>query len=143
MNTRIFSSIILVSLLILTSTMPLSLADDEPESDSDLIPTWVDCWMKHKAGNMTTEMQTDCDTYYTNSPTNRLYGIRWIFLNVSHDEIPDDWINLQLTNLNGVFGQWDFQFQTDEVVVIPEAVAESDDYYQEWTLEEMSYSSLL
>ena len=137
MNTRIFSSIILVSLLILTSTMPLSLADDEPESDSDLIPTWVDCWMKHKAGNMTTEMQTDCDTYYTNSPTNRLYGIRWIFLNVSHDEIPDDWINLQLTNLNGVFGQWDFQFQTDEVVVIPEAVAESDDYYQEWTLEEI------
>ena len=90
MNTRICSSIVLVALLILTSIMPLSLADDETELDSELIPTWVDCWMKHKAGNMTTEMQTDCDTYHTNSPTNRLYGIRWIFLNVSHDEIPDD-----------------------------------------------------
>ena len=99
--------------------------------------TWVDCWMGHKSGNMSAEMQTDCDTHFTNSPSSRLYGIRWIFLNVSESDIPDDWIGTQLANLNHVFGQWDFQFQTDETVVVPNAVAESDDYYDEWTLEEI------
>ena len=140
MNSRIWSSIALVALLILTSVMPQVQATDTDPILDDYIEdelTWVDCWMGHKSGNMSAEMQVDCDTHFTNSPSSRLYGIRWIFLNVSESDIPDDWIETQLANLNHVFGQWDFQFQTDETVVVPNAVAESDDYYDEWTLEEI------
>ena len=52
-------------------------------------------------------------------------------------EDPNDWVDIQLNNLNAVFSKWDFRFQTSEQVVIEDAVAESDDYHQKWTLREI------
>ena len=141
MNTRIYSSVVLVALLVLSSIIPPVQAtgyadtalDDYVEDDSQ---TWVDCWAGDNAGDMDAENQSFCATNYAEAPSNRLYGIRWVYLNVSADDVPADWTEVQINNLNAVFGKWNFQFATAEEIVIPDAVAESDDYYAEWTVQE-------
>ena len=146
MNSRNWSSIVLVALLVLSSiippvqaTEPMSdsadrLLDDYVEDESSL--TWVDCWAGNNAGDMDAENQSFCATNYAEAPSSRLYGIRWVYLNVSADDVPADWTEVQINNLNAVFGKWNFQFATAEEIVIPDAVAESDDYYDEWTVQE-------
>ena len=140
MNGRIWSSIVLVSLLIITSVIPPVQATDTGEyALDDYVEdslTWVDCWAGNNAGDMNAENQTFCATNYADAPSNRLYGIRWVYLNVSADEVPADWTEVQINNLNAVFGKWNFQFATSEEIIIPDAVAESGDYYDEWTVQE-------
>jgi len=130
--------LILVALLLLTSALPITQAEEVNEMavGFDDSPTWVDCWAGHNAGDMDAENQSFCSTNYAAAPSDRLYGIRWIYLNVSADDVPEDWAETQLTNLNAVFAKWDFLFQTSEEIVIPDAVAESGDYYDEWTVQE-------
>lgn len=97
---------------------------------------WADCWFGHKENSLTPTEEGDCASYYSEAPTGRLYDLRWVFLNVSAEDIPDNWTDTQLANLNAVFGQWNFQFRNGEQIIIPNAVAESSDYYEEWTLRE-------
>ena len=130
-------AVLIVTMLLL---MPISSANQKLESEetpADLQLTWVDCWMEHKEGNLNSSEQFFCDAYYSEAPTQRLYDLRWIFLDVAEDDVSEDWMEVQLNNLNAVFLPWGFQFQTNEVVIIADAVAESDDYYEEWTLREI------
>ncbi|MAE39265.1 MAG: hypothetical protein CL969_06580, partial [Euryarchaeota archaeon] len=119
MNTRICSSIVLVALLLLTSVLPLTQATEPTDSADPLLDdyvddesslTWVDCWAGNNAGDMDAENQSFCATNYAEAPSSRLYGIRWVYLNVSADDVPADWTEVQINNLNAVFGKWNFQF---------------------------------
>ena len=121
-------AVLIVAMLLL---MPISSANQKLESEetpADLQLTWVDCWMEHKEGSLNSSEQFFCDAYYSEAPTQRLYDLRWIFLDVAEDDVSEDWMEVQLNNLNAVFLPWGFQFQTNEVVIIADAVAESDDY---------------
>ena len=131
MERRRATPMILVALLLLMS-VPVSQVSAHDGSEPTI--GWADCWFGHKENSLSTTEEADCASYYLEAPTGRLYDLRWVFLNVSAEEIPDDWTETQLANLNAVFGQWNFQFQNGEEVVIPNAVAESGDYYDEWTL---------
>ena len=96
MNSRNWSSIVLVALLVLSSIIPPvqatdsadPLLDDYVEDESSL--TWVDCWAGDNAGDMDAENQSFCATNYAEAPSSRLYGIRWVYLNVSADDVPAD-----------------------------------------------------
>lgn len=133
MKRRRASCLILVCLLLMMS-VPVSPVSAH-EGDEPVIG-WADCWFGHKENSLSSTEDADCASYYSEAPTSRLYDLRWVFLNVSAEEIPDDWTDTQLANLNAVFGQWNFQFQNGEQVIIPDAVAEANDYYDEWTLRE-------
>ncbi len=122
---------LILAVLLLMPAIPGAQAEEEPPL------TWVDCWMGDKAGTLTSAQQADCDAHYSHAPTHRLYDIRWVFLDVDESDVSDDWMDTQLNNLNAVFAPWNFQFQTKEMVIIPDAVAESDDYYEEWTLRDI------
>ena len=133
-------SVLTVVIAVLLLLLPISSANQNSESDEiavDMQLTWADCWMNHKEDSLNSSEQSFCDAYYSEAPTHRLYDLRWIFLDVDEDDVSEDWMEVQLTNLNSVFLPWGFQFQTNEVVIIADAVAESDDYYEEWTLREI------
>jgi len=117
--------------MFLSTSLPISLAEVEEPN-----PTWVDCWAGSE-DQITEEMYEFCNEHHSTAPDNRLYGIRWVFLNVSQDEIPSDWVDIQLNNLNAVFSKWNFRFQTSEQIVIEDAVAESNDYHQKWPLRQI------
>ena len=130
MRRRALTGFFLVSLFFLSMALPISSAQVENPT-----PTWVDCWASDD--QISEEMYEFCNEHHSIAPEKRLYGIRWVFLNVSQDKIPNDWVDIQLNNLNAVFSKWNFRFQTSERVVIEDAVAESDDYHQKWTLREI------
>ena len=130
-------TVVIATMLLL---MPISSADEKSESEEIAVGlqlTWADCWMKHKEGSLNTSQQSFCDAYYSQAPTQRLYDLRWVLLDIDEDDVPEDWMEVQLTNLNAVFAPWAFQFQTKEIVIIADAVAESDNYDEEWTLREI------
>ena len=131
MRSRVLTSLLLVLLMLLSTSLPAGSAEDE-----DPTPTWVDCWSGHDGG-LTAEASEFCNEHHTTAPENRLYGIRWVFLDVSQEDIPSGWVDTQLTNLNAVFSKWNFHFLTSEQIVIEDAVAESNDYYEEWTLRQI------
>jgi hypothetical protein len=122
---------LILAVLLLMPAIPGAQAQEEPPL------TWVDCWMGDKAGTLSASQQTDCEAHYSHAPTHRLYDIRWVYLDVDERDVSDDWMNTQLDNLNAVFAPWNFQFQTKETVIIPDAVAESADYYEEWPLRDI------
>jgi len=133
-------SVLTVVIAMMLLLMPISSADEKSESEEIAVGlqlTWADCWMKHKEGSLNTSQQSFCDAYYSQAPTQRLYDLRWVLLDIDEDDVPEDWMEVQLTNLNAVFAPWAFQFQTKEMVIIADAVAESDNYDEEWTLREI------
>jgi hypothetical protein len=81
---------------------------------ADPLLTWTDCRQKWAADRLTAGETNLCDSRFRESPVDRIFGIRFIFLNAVDD--PAHWIAPRLHTINRIFAPAQMSFIQAQII---------------------------
>jgi hypothetical protein len=96
------------------------LRDGTASPYGERLPTWWECRIYLMRDVLDPETAELCDRLHSSAPRDRVYGIRWVFV----DHVPDvqTWIDEQLFVLNTVFEGIGFQFVTRSILILDDPI---------------------
>jgi len=79
-------------------------------------PTWVDCHLAARDGELVASTLAQCDELHTSPPEERIYGVRFVFLSDPGDLM--DWIQPRLDAANRIFEPAGISFTLAAIVEV-------------------------